>query len=89
METSRTPRAITPWIRAVRTAPERLPLSPEWEARALELRQDWSRVSSQIEALEQALGPGSAVVAGLAWRWGVGSWTVSRVADGADAGREA
>jgi hypothetical protein len=49
---------MTPWISVVRMAPERLPLSPEWEARALELRQDWSRVTRQVEALARRLQTG-------------------------------
>lgn len=64
------PRLMTPWISVVRTAPERLPLSPEWEARALELRQDWSRVTRQVEALARTLqtgGRGVRVIEPRSW----------------------
>jgi hypothetical protein len=43
-------------------ASERLPLPPEWEARALELRQDWSRVTRQVEALARTLQTGGRAV---------------------------
>lgn len=53
------------WARAIRMAPERMSLSPEWEARARELRRDWTRVAAQVEALARALGPrGLGVLAG-------------------------
>jgi hypothetical protein len=42
-------------VHAVRWLPDRLPLSPEWEARARELRRDWTRVAAQIDALVRAL----------------------------------
>jgi hypothetical protein len=65
---------MTPWISVVRMAPERLPLSPEWEARALELRQDWSRVTRQVEALARTLQTGGRAVR----LTGPGGWAADR-----------
>ena len=52
-------------VGAIRTAPDRLPLSPAWEARARDLWREWTRVAVQVDALARSLqtgitgGPGS------------------------------